>query len=305
MDATTAFVMALIAIVLTAINILVTVRNFQKTGGSVTVQMQPAVLNPGRSLLADENGGGWGFDPLNYNTDGAELAKVIVENPGRTAVTITRVAIRIVGASDRDLSFGVVPLKVSKLGAVTTTTEIPGRLEAYDQAIFLFDFWSSVSQVFQEDPQLRQVNIFATVKVAGKSHPYDSMGRGFWTIRREWCSFIPPFTRKEAESLVLAELMDLFVDPAENIYLNELSKTIAQRLSPQSTSTEITDVLQSVLGPGDSCSKLLGPVDPMSLVMFGSALEERLDEVGENVVWPTPPADASPNVPVATASMRP
>lgn len=292
MDPVVSFWMAFAALLLTLVNIAVTIRNFNMSAGQVVVQMNAALLNPTRSL-AENDKGTWGLKLLKYDSTSVELAKIVIENPGRTAATITKLEFRVEGSVDPDLAMSVRPIAVKQLGSFTAADNLPHRLEPYDQVVYLLDFWAVVDHVFAEEPQLRQINIWASVKVAGQPQPYGSKGHGYWTVRRDWISFVAPYTRRSAHSIVLAELMNLFENPGQNPYLVDLASKIEQRITPDSSSFDITSVLQGILGPGgDFNGDVLGPYNVWGIITFGFDVKQRLDALGENVIW-APPIDAT------------
>ena len=284
MDPTTAFVMALIALVLTAVNISVSVIIFRKAAGRVLVQMNASLLNPGRSLLSNDNGT-WGLNTLQYDPNGVELAKVVIENPGRTAATITKVEIRIEGSKDPDLAIAVRPVEVSNVGSVSSVGTSTHRLEPFDQSIYLIDFWSVVNYVFDDEPDLRQINVWASVKVAGQNNRFDSKKHGYWTIRREWVSLLAPYTCRTAASIILAELMNTFDDSGQNPYLTDLADKIEQRLSPPSSAEELTTALQEIALLGEDYRGLLGEVNVWAFIRFGWDVDRRLQTLGPQVIW--------------------
>ncbi|WP_353710744.1 hypothetical protein [Arthrobacter sp. K5] len=101
MDPSLSFVMALAALLLTVVNIVVTVVLFRRSAGQVVVEMNAALLNPARALISNDKGT-WGLDLLNYDPTGVELSKIVIENPGRTAATVTKLDIRVEGAANSD-----------------------------------------------------------------------------------------------------------------------------------------------------------------------------------------------------------
>lgn len=289
MDPTLSFVMALAALLLTVVNILVTVVLFKKAAGQVVVEMNTALLNPARALTANDKGT-WGLDPLEYDPTGVELAKIVIENPGRTAATITKLDIRVEGSTDSDFAMGLRPIAIkqlsSTLGNTTADDRLPYRVEPYDQVVYLVDFWGVVNYVFAEEPQLRQINIWASVKVAGQPEPFDSRKHGYWTIRRGWISVLAPYTSRSAHSIILAELLDVFEDPGQNPYLADLATRLEQRISAESESQEITSALQQILGPGgDFDGSIFGSYNVWALITFGFNMKRRLEGLGEKVIW--------------------
>ncbi|MEE9095731.1 hypothetical protein [Pseudarthrobacter phenanthrenivorans] len=131
------------ALLLTGVNILVTVVLFRKAAGQVVVEMNTALLNRARALIANDKGT-WGLNPMNYDPTGVELAKIVIENPGRTAATITKLDIRVEGSTDSDFAMGLRPIAIeqlsSTLGNTTAKDRLPYRLEPYDQVVYLVDF---------------------------------------------------------------------------------------------------------------------------------------------------------------------
>lgn len=289
MDPVVSFWMAFAALLLTVVNIAVTIRNFNMSAGQVEVQMDAALLNPTRSLVANHDGK-WGLRLGNYDSTGVELAKVVIENPGRTAATITQLDFRVEGSTNPDFAMGVRSIAVKKLtetlGGTTISDGLPHRLEPYDQVVYLLDFWSIANHVFEQEPQLRQITLWASVKVAGQPEHYHSRKHGHWIIRREWVSFISPYTKRSAHSIILAELMNVFDDPGQSRWLPQLATKIEQRITAESTATDITFVLQELIGPGwDSGDSPFGQSDVWSLIAFGFEVKSRLDAIGDNVTW--------------------
>lgn len=287
MDPTLSFVMASAALLLTVVNIAVTVVLFKKAAGQVVVEMNTALLNPARALIANDKGA-WGLDPLNYGPTGVELAKIVIENPGRTAATITKLDIRVEGSADPDFAMGLKPVAIKKLSNTTADDRLPYRLEPYDQVVYLVDFWGVVNYAFAEEPQLQQIKIWASAKVAGQPQPYDSRKHGYWTIRREWISVLAPYTSRSAHSIILAELMNVFENSGQNPYLADLATRLEQRISAESESQEITSALQQILGPGgDFDGSIFGSYDVWALIMFGFEMKRRLEDLGDKLIWAT------------------
>lgn len=292
MDPTLSFVMALAALLLTVVNVVVTVVLFGKSAGQVVVEMNAALLNPARALIANDKGT-WGVDALIHGSRGIELSKIVIENPGRTAATVTKLEIRVEGSADSDFAMGVRPLAIKQLsntlGHTTAGDDLPHRLEPYDQVVYLVDFWAVVNYVFAEKPQLRQINIWASVKVAGQPQPYDSKKHGYWSIRREWVSLLPPYTKRSAHSVILAELVNVFENSGRNPYLEDLASRLEQCISAESESQEIASALQQILGPsGDFDGAILGSYDVWALIMFGFDLKRRLTVLGDDLIWANP-----------------
>lgn len=299
-DPTLAFVMALIALILTLITITVNILNFKMSAGHVAVEMQAALLNPTRSLVSNE-GGGWGLNVGEFRPTGMELAKVVIDNPGRTGATIADLVLRAEGSEHTVSTHGVRAIAVEKLsdtlGGITTAGGLPHRLEPYDRAVYLIDFWAVADQIFKKEPQLRQVNLWASVKVAGQPHTYESKKRGYWTIRRDWASLISPYSEQSAENIILTELMRVFDEPGQTRWLPQLASKIERRIGRDGDAGDITAALQQVIGPGwDGGDSPFGSHDVWRLMSFGFQVREKLDSVGANVIWTSTP-DASSAAP--------
>lgn len=277
--------MALVALTLSLVNTLVSVIIFRKAAGRVVVQMNTSLLNPGRSLLSNDKGT-WGLDTHTYDENGVELAKIVIENPGRTAATLTMVELRIEGSKDPDLAMAVRPIEVRHIGGVSSVPNFNYRLEPFDQVVYLVDFWSVVSYVFNEEPELRQINVCASVKVAGQNNRYDSKKHGYWTIRREWASLRGPYMRRTARSVILAELVNVFDNPGHNPYLTDLSVKLENQLSHASSPADITEALQQIALLGGEYRGILGDVNVWALIRFGWDVKHRLQTLGQQVIWP-------------------
>lgn len=142
---------------------------FFLSGGRVKVELILAELVPyaGISMLTTRDGGvrSMPSDPASRLGPGIELAQVLVENPGRLAVTITRVELEIVGATEK--GYFVTPrlFAVPNIDA-SSATRTHLRLEPYEQASFLLDFWSVIEQERVKGAE-GQIQVRARVKIAG------------------------------------------------------------------------------------------------------------------------------------------
>lgn len=125
------------------------------------------------------------------NKDGwyLEVAVVDVENPGKTAVTISEVSLDL----GRQYLFrsgrrSVSPQHLEGPGA---TTEGTVRLEPFDRAQFLFDFWQIVQPVTGGKDEISlPVSLRASVRVAGRRRRRRSPWRKRWRVQPGQYSFM-------------------------------------------------------------------------------------------------------------------
>lgn len=109
-----------------------------------------------------------------------ELAQLVVENPGRAAVTIHSPGLRVRGLAKRRYSF--VPRLFTTgdgFGANTAVADDVVRLEPYGRVTFLMDYWSSVPGLVEKSPRGR-ISVRGQVGVAGRSRPQQSRWRRRW-----------------------------------------------------------------------------------------------------------------------------
>lgn len=276
--------MAIIALVLTAINIMVTISLFRKTAGRVNVKMDASVLSPGRSL-ATNNTGSWGLDVAEYNVRGIEVAKVSIENPGRIGATITKIELRIEGSKDPDLAVALQPLEVRHRGGTSTAGSSTHRLEPFDEVVYLFDFWQALDYVFDAEPKLLTVRVRVQVKVAGQKDYYTSIKHGYWNVSREWVTFQAPWTKRSIDAIVMSELASVSNDRAILPYLDDLSATIASRLDAKSSALQITKIFQEVICFGEDNAIFAETFNVWAAIAFGTQVKRRVDNLGDRVIW--------------------
>ena len=70
------------------------------------------------------------------------------------------------------------------------------------------------------------------------------------------------------------------------MYLGQLASLIEEQISSASSPSQITSVLQNILGPGGEFKgDILGSYNVWGLIRFGSDSKSRLDAIGSNVIW--------------------
>ncbi|WP_143685383.1 hypothetical protein [Streptomyces sp. 1222.2] len=170
-------------------------------GGRVRIYLNAATWEPGVKLTTN-NTGQWQMDIGTFGQvakENIELAQLVVENPGRTAVTIHRpgLSIAMKGKTERF----IVPrmFKLDDFGSDTATAETVVRIDPYDRITFLLDYWSVIPDHLHVPPGT-DVTVRGSVLVAGHKRPRRSprsrawkIPAGAWTAYRDGES-ISPFT---------------------------------------------------------------------------------------------------------------
>lgn len=172
-------------------------------GGRVKVYLNTAILYPeymiatnrsGKHALKNEHPA----EEVTRRGKALDLAQLVVENPGRTSVTIYSPGLQFSGHGKKNHT--VVPRMFETEGtfgpdgAVTDTVV---RLEPYARVTFLLDYWSSVPGLLMKAPR-GYVDIRGHVSVAGRTNrPRRSSYRKRWRIHRGMYTAIegsPDFT---------------------------------------------------------------------------------------------------------------
>lgn len=113
---------------------------------------------------------------------GIELAQIIVENPGRLAVTIIAVELEVIGGTEKDYSVTPRLFTVPHIDTSSASgTHL--RLEPYGQAVFMLDVWS-VIEGERVEGAMGTMTVRARVKIAGGKH--------YWSAKAVTWTFCPP-----------------------------------------------------------------------------------------------------------------
>jgi len=119
----------------------------------------------------------------------AEVAVIEVENPGRTAVTISDVSLDL--GRLQWFKLGRRTVSPRHLKAPGATTEATVRLEPFDRAIFVFDVWQVLQQADPEaEPIRRPLKLRASVRIAGRRGRRRSPWRRGWIVKPGQVSFM-------------------------------------------------------------------------------------------------------------------
>lgn len=156
-------------------------------GGRVRLYLNTAIWEPevmlatnrsGRFLLKDDQAA-----QAVIRGRALEVAQLVVENPGRTPVTVYSPGLAFSGHGRRKHS--VVPRMFGTDGAFgpdDALTDKVVRIEPYGRVTFLLDLWSIMPRALENSPK-GQVVVRGQVDVAGKRRPRKSSWLRRWKIR--------------------------------------------------------------------------------------------------------------------------
>ena len=152
-------------------------------GGRVKVQLNAASWEPGFMLMVNRTGK-WELDPNGQKSspDRIEVAQLVVENPGRTPVTVYSPGIAIEGDGTKHHRISPRMFDLPDMGSDSAVRETIKRIEPYDRVTFLLDYWSLVPGLKAKSGK-RGITLRGVVEVAGKSKPRKSSRRRAWHIR--------------------------------------------------------------------------------------------------------------------------
>jgi len=158
-------------------------------GGRVKVQLNAGAWEPGFMLLVNRTGK-WKLNPKDHaKPDRIEVAQLVVENPGRTPVTIYSPGIAITGDGSKRHRISPRMFPLPDYGSDSAVTDTVVRINPYDRVTFLLDYWSVVPGLKAKAGQ-RTIVLRGVVEVAGKRWPRRSPRRLAWKIRpSDWSSY--------------------------------------------------------------------------------------------------------------------
>ncbi|MCY1676846.1 hypothetical protein OVA06_19435 [Pseudarthrobacter sp. SL88] len=262
MDLSPTDMIAGLALLVACVAAWTTWRIHKDSGGRVQVQMNAAAYFPyaGTGRLERSEKGKF-F--LNESPEpSVELAQIIIENPGRTGVTVTGVGLRIEGLNRANHSI-ITPRSflLEGYGGSDARPEDYFRLEPYDRRTLLFDYWSILDAEFDKDPSLRELTIHAEVTVAGHSNPFDSKHHGYWRIQRDFVSAVGGHTIRRPRNIILAEfLRSNSRELAAINYMDQYAVTVEDTADPNWNYTKFEEHLKQLLE--DPSSDLVHLTDP-------------------------------------------
>ncbi|MEV6531615.1 hypothetical protein AB0M86_18820 [Streptomyces sp. NPDC051639] len=152
-------------------------------GGRPKVYLNAAVWEPGLRLTVNRSGK-WELFDGGFGALGAqniELAQLVVENPGRTAITVYSPGLAVAGTKNANYVISPRAFELKDFGADSSTAATSVRINPYDRVTFLFDYWSVMSRL-KKEANGQGVQLRGCVSVAGRGKPCLSSGRRAWLI---------------------------------------------------------------------------------------------------------------------------
>ncbi|WP_349884699.1 hypothetical protein ABRP18_011820 [Microbacterium sp. WHRI 7836] len=186
-------------------------------GGRVKVYLNPGVWEPGFAIRINRSGKFAMREESLYpvTRNNFEIAQLVVENPGRTAITIYSPGLALTGTGYKAHSLTPRSFDVNDLSADSPSNESAVRLEPYDRVSFTYDFWSVVPSLLEKAGP-RGIAIRGFVSVAGRTkRPQKSSWRRRWRMQEgdftalDGPPKIAPFT------ILWRELYRRFPEPEE------------------------------------------------------------------------------------------
>ncbi len=165
------------------------------------VYLNAATWEPDARLTTN-NTGKWKMETGEFGRfakENIELAQLVVENPGRTAITIHRPSLAISTKGKKEYFVTPRMFKLENYGSDTATAETVVRIDPYDRVTFLLDYWSVIHSQLA-DSQSKRINVRGSVLVAGRKRPRRSPRRLTWKIPKDdWTAYtdvrsLSPFT---------------------------------------------------------------------------------------------------------------
>ncbi|CAM5700473.1 hypothetical protein SALBM135S_04562 [Streptomyces alboniger] len=170
-------------------------------GGRPKVYLNAALWMPNAGILVNRSGK-WELSTEGLHGAGREnieLAQLVVENPGRTAITVFTPGLAVEGTGKPDYSISPRGFELRTYGADRSTNETSVRLDPYDRVTFLMDYWSIVPQLLSEANR-GGIRLRGCISVAGRNKLCKSRKQlawnvpaGAWTARTD-IEEIQPYT---------------------------------------------------------------------------------------------------------------
>ncbi|VTR76981.1 hypothetical protein [Cellulomonas hominis] len=293
-------------------------------GGRVLVQLNPALWDPGHALRTmDSRTGAWRSPGQlkEGRTAGAECAVLVVENAGRTAVTITDPGVAYRGKRPRwfrrRVKRSLTPRMLGPAGDIDKQiqpTAAPYRLEPYSRVIYLLDIHSAIDHARANLRPGKRVVMRGKVVVAGRRRAVRSAGKRRWRVpatARSLDRYAPSVPVERAVVLILLRhrVGGVGAEPLRVSSLEYASRLIAARL------WELRDVhsqRQRVERALDDEVVRIECGEPIAMNMVTYHLTELLSVEPEALDWtgarrqhqlefaPSTGRDAPPELPPAT-----
>lgn len=221
---------------------------YRLSGARLHVTLTPCVLDSSGGLLRGP-AKGWVYPEPQFFTPASkwniELADVTVTNIGRTAVSVSNVA----------LDFGRLhrwrrwrhTIQGTPLDLHESNTENKHRLEPGDSVRVLFDLWQVVESARKSHP--KAIAVRGTAQTVGRR-----ARRSSWRLRWKLANSVEAMRRPEAITPELRAYRALWRnmrnDPERKEHIQLAWFTILPKLNDGVTVNEIEGALRGILGPG-------------------------------------------------------
>uniref|UniRef100_UPI001F344624 hypothetical protein n=1 Tax=Streptomyces sp. NRRL F-6674 TaxID=1463877 RepID=UPI001F344624 len=209
--------------------------------------------------------GEWGIDTEGLGKPGdenLELAQLVVENPGRTAITVYTPSLAIMGTDKPDYTICPRFFELKEFGADSSTSETSVRIDPYDRVTFLLDLWSVIPRVLRE-ANGGNVQIRGCVLVAGRAKPCKSPKRRAWKVTPETWTFRKDLTSISPFTVIWRELFkanakrgsdDSEEDPFPDYRLGVTIRTAMQKFPERPDAHDFVDALRQADRQGEASS---------------------------------------------------
>ncbi|MEU2358021.1 hypothetical protein ABZ599_34445 [Streptomyces misionensis] len=224
-------------------------------GGRPKVYLNVAVWEPNSKIMVNRSGK-WELNTTDLGESGSEnieLAQLVVENPGRTAITVYTPGLAITGTEKPAYSISPRAFEVRGFGADSSTSDTSVRIDPYDRVTFLLDYWSVVPRLLREAKGGGSIRLRGCISVAGRAKPCLSSKRlawhippGAWTARRD-IQEISPFTviwRELFKANTKKPSSEEEVDGFPSYLLGVIVRTAMQKFDERPSVEEFIDALE-------------------------------------------------------------
>jgi hypothetical protein len=255
-------------------------------GGRVKVYLNSAVWEPELRLLVDRSGK-WNAGTAHIVPENIELAQLVVENPGRIAITVYNPSLAITGTKHKDYTVAPRALRLKHFDADSTAPASPIRIDPYDRVTFILDYWSVIPRLLAEADG-SHIEIRGCISRAGASKPRKSSKRlawripqGAWTSRTD-IQKISPYTVLWREFFKANEASSQGTesgDAAPKFILDGILRSAMQKFDERPTSDEFLTALRDSAQQYDA--------ENVQLVTLSITMDRILDHYSEHLSpWP-------------------
>lgn len=208
---------------------------------------------------------------------GMEVAHVIVENPGRLAVTITDVGLSFDWGQQGIYRVGPRAFPIKDHGAYDSDGKTYTRLEPFSRVSFCFDFWPLVEER-RSDSGERPIRVRAYATVAGKVEK--SSRNAAWVFQPGDVTSREEPNKISVGDVILRTMMreQWGEEPSEGPD-SPMAYKVAMKLTSDSDVDEIKEAIREV---GRSLWR--DPNSPAAYLAY--LIRQQLDRYGDQLLWP-------------------